>query len=205
MEQKNDYRGAVFNDKTIINNTDNSTNNSYYYIKDNSEPKFEATYDAQPLWRSPFTLATLTWLSVPSSILAILSIIALIFESIYKTGIGYYIFIPVLIFIPFFLFLAWLKNIAEKQIRLPTWLKGYAINGFGKVIAVEKIIANPCPICGGEMIYHNRLVDYDEIYYSNGTSKKINKKYRPYLTCTRNFEHAYEIDKAEQRLQNNGY
>jgi len=76
-------------------------------------------------------------------------------------------------------FLLALCFVARKQIRKPLWF-GWAINGKGRRLTLEKIYPNPCPKCGGKMRY----------------SKDQN--WAAFLECERNSEHLFKIDQAEE-------
>lgn len=94
----------------------------------------------------------------------------------------------------------WLYGIIKRQIRIPLKIPNYALNGYGGKIILEKIIPNPCPICGGEMFYHKKLVDYD-LLYQNGATKQINKRFYPFLQCKRNPSHCFSVDIAEEHVE----
>ncbi|MDO4894590.1 hypothetical protein [Moraxella sp.] len=200
MTQKNDFSNSTFTNNSI-NNIDLSTINNFY--QNHHSDINDATYKTESVWKSPVTMATLTWLSVPSSILAIFSVINIVIQMFYKTNFG---FIPHTLFIlSFFVtgFLLSLISITKRHIRIPLPIQNYALNGFGNQLMLEKIIPNPCPQCGGKMRYYKKLLSYEEIIYPNGATKKINKKFAPVLECLRNSEHLYIIDIAEEPIDEN--
>ncbi|WP_435938962.1 hypothetical protein ACSF85_00795 [Moraxella bovoculi] len=199
MAQKNDFN---FDNSNItnnsINNIDFSTTNNFYSTKSNQSNN--ATYNTEPVWRGPVTMATLSWLSVPSSMFAIFSLVGMIIQPFYKTDLGFIFLILFILSVCIIISLFRLIGIVRRQIRIPLPVKNYALNGFSGQLMLEKIIPNSCPQCGGEMHYYKKLVNYDEIIYSNGSTRKINKKFVPVLECSRNPQHLYNIDVAEDAI-----
>lgn len=178
-------------------------------INNISAPKeAKAKYTPEPKWRSPFTLAMLSWISVIIGILELIPAYK-IFENIWKIFKGNkYIVIDrsmqlyVIIFIILSLLLLLLfslKRIANKQIRVPLILN-YAISGYGRRITLEKIHIAKCPKCGGKMKYYNKPVEWNEIHDEYGRTKREVTKRIPVLECKRNSEHCYSVDPADDRL-----
>ena len=85
--------------------------------------------------------------------------------------------LAVVIILIFFLLLLWF--VARKQVRKPLWF-GWAINGKGRRLTLEKIYPNPCPKCGGKMWYSK------------------DQKWAAFLKCERNSEHLFKMDPAEE-------
>ena len=167
----------------------------------------EAEYMPEPVWRSPFTLAVLSWISV---ILGIISVIPIsqIFRNAFNLLNGNihqamafpiefaagFMFIALLLFI---LVLS-LRRIVKKQIRVPL-VFDYAISGLEKRIVIEKVKVDKCPICGGKMKYYNKPIEWRE-YYIDGKKKCEVTKRVPALECKRNNNHWFEVDPAEEKI-----
>ncbi len=167
-----------------------------------------ATYQPEPLWRSPFTLAVLSWVSVIIGVLGIIPIgniigsaLSLFNDSFQRktteeiqlwTGLFFIAMMLLFIFIT-------LRRIAKKQVRYPLFCN-LAISGSGKRIVVEKIHINKCPRCGGEMRYYNKPQEWRD-YYVDGKMKHEVTKRVPVLECKRNSEHYYRVDTAEDRIK----
>ncbi len=82
----------------------------------------------------------------------------------------------------------------KKEIRYPI-MTNFAINGFGKVITIEKIIPQNCPLCGGEMKYYNKIIE--KRYSPDGEVSYIKT---PALECLRNEEHWFKVDTTEDLI-----
>ncbi|MDD4850756.1 MAG: hypothetical protein PHO10_08660 [Gemmiger sp.] len=171
--------------------------------------KNTAKYTPKPMWRSPFTLAILSWVSVIIGILGLFPVTWLIrnalnifkgnfqLESNSSTQIDSIVFaVLVILFVLFFS----LRRIAKKQIRIPL-IFNYAINGYGKRITIEKINIDECPQCGGKMRYYNKPVEWIDTHYSDGRTKREVTKRIPVLECKRNHEHCYSVDPAEDKVK----
>ncbi len=178
-------------------------------INENFAPRHDkAKYTPEPKWRSPFTLAVLSWIS---AIIAILGLFPLgkILENVFvflkrnvQVGSEFSMqiyFIIFIIFVALFILFFSLKRIAKKQIRVPLFLN-YAISGYGRRITLEKIHIDKCPRCGGKMKYYNKPVGWRDKYYISGKTKREITKKIPALECRRNSEHWYKVDPAEDNL-----
>lgn len=88
----------------------------------------------------------------------------------------------------------------KKQIRVPM-VFNYAISGSDGRLTLEKIHIEKCPQCGGKMKYYNKAVDWNYKYYSDGRTKREVIKRMPVLECTRNSEHYYIVDPAEDKVK----
>lgn len=169
----------------------------------------EAKYAPEPKWRSPFTLAALSWISVIIGILGLfpvgkiltnaLSLLKGNVQTVLDFPVQTYSVIFVIFALLFILFFS-LRRIAKKQIRVPLILN-YAISGYGRRITLEKIHIDECPRCGGKMKYYNKPVEWVDKYYSDGKTKREVTKRIPVLECKRNSEHWYKIDPAEDRVK----
>lgn len=166
-----------------------------------------ASYTSEPLWRSPFTLAVLTWVSVFIGILGVMPIGQIINSALnvlkgnYEASVN--LNVQMLIFAFFvilFLLLISLRRIVKKEIRIPL-IWNLAINGYGKRITIERIHTDKCPRCGGKMKYYNKAVEWVDKYYSDGKTKREIVKKIPVLECKRNHEHFYQIDPAEDKIK----
>lgn len=191
MGQKNNFENVNFHSNAQI------VEGNVYNI--NTERKeYQATYQPKPIWRSPITLATLTWLSFIISVGSLFPMYKGIIEPILILGSGNYKNInqsynPFIIFIALiilFFIIQILRRIAKKQIRKPLILN-YAINGKGRRLTLEKIETGACPKCGGEMKYYNKPIEWRDEKVIRTT---------PALECLRNHEHWCEVDPAEDRV-----
>lgn len=169
----------------------------------------EAKYTPEPKWRSPFTLAALTWISVIIGILGLFPVGKILANalSLLKGNVETALDFPVqtysvifIIFALLFILFFSLRRIAKKQIRVPLILN-YAINGYGRRITLEKIHIDECPRCGGKMKYYNKPIEWVDKYYSDGKTKREVTKRIPVLECKRNSEHWYEVDPAEDKVK----
>ena len=166
-----------------------------------------ARYTPEPVWRSPFTLAVLSWISV---ILGLISVIPVdnIFQNalnIFNGNIQEVMNFPIQFYIYFMAFsllllisVLSLRRIAKKQIRV-LLVFGYAISGVERRIVLEKIKLGECPICGGKMKYYNKPIEWREYYVDDKRKCEVIKKV-PALECRRNNEHWFEVDPAEERV-----
>lgn len=199
---KNNFNGETnFNGPTqiIAGNVINNVEDSY---------EKKATYNPEPLWRSPFTLAVLSWISVAIGILGVFPIGKILksvvdfFKSQDITSIleipPYTIMFIILIFL-FVIFLS-LRRIVKSQIRHPLFFN-FAISGYGRRLTIEKIHIDKCPQCGGKMKYYNKPVEWVNKYYSDGRTKREVTKKIPVLECKRNVEHCYIVDPAEDKIK----
>ncbi|OMD85945.1 MULTISPECIES: hypothetical protein [Paenibacillus] len=169
----------------------------------------EAKYTPEPTWRSPFTMAVLTWISFAIAIGGLLPIgIKIVksglnvFNGTLKASVGFesqiYLIIFVILIILFVVFLS-LRRIAKSQTRYPLFFN-FAISGYGKRLTLEKIHIDKCPQCGGKMKYYNKPVEWREVQYSDGRRKRETTNRVPALECKRNSEHCYRVDPAEDML-----
>lgn len=200
---QNNFNGTTnFNGQTQVAARDIVNNFS-------SENHKEAKYTPEPLWRSPFTMAILTWVSFGIGILGvfpfsrilinILSFLKGNLQVVSKFSVQTYSII-LLILVSLFALSSTLRRIAKKQIRVPLILN-YAINGYGRRLTLEKIHIDKCPQCGGKMKYYNKPVEGKEKYYSDGKVKVEVTKKNPALECKRNNEHWYVVDPAEDKVK----
>lgn len=168
-----------------------------------------AKYTPEPIWRSPFTLAILSWISVIIGIFGLfpvsqiminaLNIIKGNFQLELTSSMQIYFIIVVILALLFVIFFS-LRRIARKQIRIPL-IFNYAISGYGKRLTIEKIHIDKCPQCGGKMRYYNKAVEWIDKYYSDGKTKREITKRIPVLECKRNREHCYPVDPAEDKVK----
>lgn len=198
------FNGSMnFNGMTQIATGDIINNRSF----DDSPPK--ATYTPEPIWRSPFTMAVLTWLS---TIIGIVSLFPLgkivkcimnflkgdIHQLLDYTNSIYFIIFTGLFFLTSLLLM--IRRIAKNQTRHPLCFN-FAISGFGGRLTLEKIHIDKCPQCGGKMKYYNRPVEWRTIVRSDGSTKRDVIKKVPALECKRNAKHWQEIDPAEDKIK----
>lgn len=169
----------------------------------------EATYTPEPKWRSPFTLAVLSWISVIIGILGLIpsgkifvNAINLLkgnSQAVSDFPIQVYLMVFIILVFLFVLFFS-LRRIVKKQIRVPLVLN-YALSGHDGHLTLEKIHIDKCPQCGGKMKYYNKPVAWIDKYYSDGKTKREVTKRIPVLECARNSEHCYKVDPAEDKVK----
>ncbi|WP_216664727.1 hypothetical protein [Bacillus sp. WMMC1349] len=113
----------------------------------------EAKYTPEPLWRSPFTLAVLSWISVAIGILGMFPISKIVKNalSLFSGSLqvksafeiqNYLIIFAILTLL--FILLFSLRRITKNQTRHPL-LFNYAISGYGGRLILEKIRIGKCP------------------------------------------------------------
>ena len=196
----NNVSGNIFNGPTNI-----AAGNNYY--KEAEEDKV-ASYTPEPVWRSPITMAMLSWMGFIISLIGLFPmykmlepIINLITNKSIKVDLNnnIYVIIFAVIFILFVLVLH-LRSITKKETRHPLFFN-YAISGLGRKITIEKIRIDKCPICGGTMKYFNKAVEWRNITYSDGRTKREVIKKVPALQCKRNSDHWCEVDPAGDKLK----
>lgn len=163
--------------------------------------KKKATYCPEPMWRSPFTLAVLTWISVAIGIMGLFPI-SRFYEFFTNSSIlninsiievkPYLIMFIILILL--FSILFSVRIIVKNQTRHPLFWN-FAISGYGKRLLIEKIHIDNCPQCGGKMKYYNKPTEW----IGDGINKRIITK-KPALECKRNPKHWYEVDPAENEI-----
>ena len=196
----NNVSGNIFNGPTNIVAGNN-------YSKEAEEDKV-ASYTPEPVWRSPITMAMLSWMGFIISLLGLFPMykmfepeINLITNKRVKVDLNnnIYVIIFAVIFILFVLVLC-LRSITKKETRHPLFFN-YAISGLGRKITIEKIRIDKCPICGGTMKYFNKAVECRDITYSDGRTKREVTKKVPALQCKRNSDHWYEVDPAADKLK----
>lgn len=196
----NNVSGNIFNGPTnIVAGND--------YSREAKEDKV-ASYTPEPVWRSPITMAMLSWMGFIISLLGLFPMykmfepeINLITNKRVKVVLNnnIYVIIFAVIFILFVLVLH-LRSITKKETRHPLFFN-YAISGLGRKITIEKIRIDKCPICGGTMKYFNKAVEWRNITYSDGRTKREVIKKVPALQCKRNSDHWCEVDPAGDKLK----
>jgi len=195
---KNNFNGETsFNGPTQIV-AGNVINN----VADSNEKK--AIYNPEPVWRSPFTMGVLSWISVAIGMLGVFPI-----GKVLKSGVHFfksqdvtstlevqpYTIMIIILMLLFVIFLS-LMRITKNQTRHPL-LFNFAISGYGRRLIIEKIHIDKCPQCGGNMKYYNKPTEWREILRSDGSIKRKITKKVPALECKRNTEHWYVVDPAE--------
>lgn len=197
---KNNIFGNVFNGPANIVAGSNN------FFKEQEIEKV-ATYTPEPVWRSPITMAILSWMSVLFPFIGIYPFYK-VFEPLINLLIKNkidenYNYVHLAIFIIWMLILIlifWLRSITKKETRHPIFFN-YAISGLGRKITIEKIHIEKCPICGGKMKYFNKPVEWRDIIKSDGKIKHEVIKRVPALQCKRNSDHWYEVDPATDKLK----
>lgn len=167
-----------------------------------------AIYTPEPVWRSPITMALLTWIGFFISLIGIFPlyktfepVINLFTNKSIKMNPNNSIYSVILVVIMLVLIIIiWLRNITKRETRHPLFFN-YAISGFGRKLTIEKIRIEKCPICGGKMKYFNKPVEWVDKHYSDGKTKREITKKIPALQCKINPEHWYGVDPAEDKLR----
>lgn len=200
MSNINKVSGNVFNGPTNIVAGNN-------YSKKDEENKV-ASYTPEPVWRSPITMAILSWIGFIISLIGLFPMYK-IFEPVINlitnesikvdSNNNIYVIIFAVILILFVLVMR-LRSITKKETRHPLFFN-YAISGLGRKITIEKIHIDKCPICGGTMKYFNKAVEWRDITYSDGRTKRKATKKVPALQCKRNLDHCFEVDPAADRVK----
>lgn len=196
----NNVSGNIFNGPTNILAGNN-------YSKEVEEDKV-ASYTPEPVWRSPITMAILSWMEFFISLIGVFPLYKILEpvinlltnksiqvntnNNIYAVIFAVTILVLVLIF--------WLRSITKKETRHPLFFN-YAINGFGRKITIEKIHIEKCPICGGKMKYFNKPVEWINVLNSDGKTKREVTKKVSVLQCKRNSDHCFEVDPAADKLR----
>ena len=207
------------NDKIINSNVNNVSGNVFNGPTNiiaernfsSQEPKLEeaATYMPEPIWRSPITMALLTWIGFILSLIEIRPfykivepLIILLTEKRIEINENYYLYGIFFVIVMFLLILIFrLRTITKKETRHPLFFN-YAISGLKGKITIEKIHIDNCPKCGGKMKYYNKPVEWVDMSYSDGRIKHKITKRTPVLQCRRNPEHCYKVDPAEDKIMN---
>nr|WP_222591860.1 hypothetical protein [Paenibacillus xylanexedens] len=171
--------------------------------------KQEAKYTPEPIWRSPFTMAILSWISFAIAIGGLIPVgVKFVWNSINilngklnpVEGFGsktyLILFVILMIFLVTFLSL---RRITKTQTRHPL-IFNFAISGYGNRLTLEKIHVDKCPECGGEMKYYNKPAEWIDRSYNDGSIKRKVTKKVPAIECKRNSEHWYRVDPAEDML-----
>lgn len=196
----NNVSGNIFNGPTNILAGNN-------YSKTVEEDKV-ASYTPEPVWRSPITMAILSWVGFIISLVGLFPfyktlepIINLITKKSIKTDLNNSIYgIIFFVLLMLFILVMCLKRITKKETRHPLFFN-YAISGLGRKITIEKIHTGKCPICGGKMKYFNKAVEWRDITYSDGKTKREVTKKVPALQCKRNSDHWFKVDPAANKLK----
>lgn len=180
-------------------------------ITNSQAEQLVAKYDVEPIWRSPITMAVLSWIGFFTSIGSLLPLYNFLKPIISWAknsfdgnipnvqGSQIYLFIFLGLFI-FSVVIFSLRRITKSQTRYPLGFN-YAISGVGKRLNIEKLHITPCPKCGGKLKYYNKPYDWINHYDENGNIKKIKITKRvPALECKRNSEHFWYVDSAGTKI-----
>ena len=161
---------------TINNSRNKVAGNQYqagrdiYLSSDGSSSKPQASYEAVPVWRSPFTQAVLSWIGVITGILGLIPsarIIGNVFnlpQLVSSNALDSSNLLAPLVSLVVLFFICIgaikLREIAQKQIRVPIpFVQDLAMSGRGHRINVERIAAEMCPICNGRLKYYSKPVE----------------------------------------------
>lgn len=182
----NNISGSTFIGETNISvgNTDSKE----------KERDVTASCKVKSVWRSPITMASLSWISFFLTIIDVFSFWKIIEPLIniartknfnIKPNRPYYVLLFIFLTLLIFVIMI-LREITKKQTRHPL-IFNYAINGLGKRITIEKVYPDSCPICNGKMKYHK-------------IGKNTNEK-KLVLECQRNKDHCWKVDPAEEKIK----
>lgn len=164
-----------------------------------------ARYEAVPKWRSPFTLAVLTWIGTVLAVLACFPIWGIV-KSIRElfvvrdfTEVRYFIlcdslFLVILIIVGSLIVRLW--RMAKTETRWPL-IFGWSVSGKGCRITFEKFNAGRCPICYGRSKYCMIPTEWIDYVNNDGQRKRKVMERTSVLKCRRNPKHWYEVDPAE--------
>jgi hypothetical protein len=162
------------------------------------------TYETKWSWRSPVTLAVLTWVSVISGLLSLGSVYKL-FEPLVSGFLGVDGLVdhvqvqPVWVFVFFGLMivfaLAWgLRRVAANETQhFPSWSWLPALTGWGKRIGLARM-QGTCPIDGGRLRFYDKPVESLE---DRRTGKREVTKRKMAAECAKNDEHWWLVDKTD--------
>jgi len=167
----------------------------------------EATYEAVPKWRSPFTQALLSWAGLIIGLMSLFPLWKVVQPTLelLRPGssgvlnrnaiIAWLTTFLVLILV--FALIFSLRSVTNGQLRKPLMF-GWAVSGSGRRITIEKIRAGKCPSCGGKMRYYNKPTEWIDHIYANGRKRREVTERLPALECRRNPRHWVEVDPAEE-------
>lgn len=168
----------------------------------------QATYEAVPKWRSPFTQAVLGWIALVLGVVSIFPFWKMI-QPLVDVGNGdssgllngsSYVWTWVVAVVILLLAVTLsLRRIATRQTRHPL-VRGWAISGLDNRVVVEKIRTDRCPRCGGKMQYYSKPTEWIDHAESNGRRWREVTERVPALECRRNSTHWFEVDPAEDAL-----
>lgn len=171
-----------------------------YYSTNNASSAEQATYDAIPKWRSPFTQSILAWIGTLTSIASLFPfwkfatpIISFLRSKTLQppdTTINIFLFPAFAILLMIAIISFYLRRVAKYELRIPI-IQGWALTGNDHRIGIDRIKCGNCPTCGGKLKYVNWPVSWD-------AEGKVAKKV-PALVCCRNSKHWYEVDIAEKK------
>ncbi len=163
------------------------------------------TYDPVPKWRSPFTQAVLTWISVGLGILSLLPLwqifkplVDLVKDgSLLSVGASQFVWVCVFFGIAvLFVVAISLRRITATRIRRPLAF-GWALSGTGGRLTVEQVRVSPCPICRGKLKYYTKPLEWIDSTDANGHRHREITDSAPALECKRNPKHWWPVDPAE--------
>lgn len=164
-----------------------------------------ATYEAIPKWRSPITQALLSWVGLLVGLMSLFPLwkvfqpaVDMLHSDLGRASDGGALIVWLIVFLILILILVLvlsLRHVTSGQLRLPL-ISGWAVNGSGRRITLEKIRAGKCPWCGGKMRYYNKPVGWIDRIEANGRRRKVTERV-PALECKRNPKHWKEVDPAE--------
>lgn len=187
-----------------FNNWNNNAGRDVNIQINQDQPEKIATYEPEPIWRSPITMAVLSWLGFFSSLGSIFSLFKVLkwfnnSKQEVTTGVNqsYPLIFMGILLITIIIFS--LRTITSRQTRHPL-IFNYALSGIGKRLTLEKIKVHNCPICNGKMKFFNKPLEFREKIYSDGNTKTEVTKRTPALQCSRNPEHWFKVDPAEDKI-----
>lgn len=161
-----------------------------------------AQYEPKWSWRSPLTLALLTWISVVLGVLGVIAGwqgLAPLFASVND---GFPVVSPkplwviaLLIVVLLFALSMWLRSVAKNQTQhfSPlSWLP--ALTGWGGRIGLARL-KGTCPICGGRFRFYDKPTNWIDNLETG--HRKVTER-RMAAECIKNTDHSWSIDKTDQ-------
>jgi hypothetical protein len=160
-----------------------------------------ATYEPKWSWKSPLTLAVLTWISVVLGIFSLISgwqgISSLVTS--FKSGLtgqppsyGWLITFAVTV-VALILFIELRRITKHRTQHFSAWSFLPSVTGWGGKIGLAKL-QGKCPKCDGDLRFYNKPTEWVTDYQSGRT--KVTKRTAA-AECNRNSDHWWTVDRAD--------
>lgn len=163
-----------------------------------------ATYEPKWSWRSPLTLAVLTWISVISGLLSLGSVYKVV-EPLVSTILGMdgagnlkpvqpvwaFVFLGLVVVFALAMFLRRVARNETQHFPSLSWLP--ALTGWGRRIGLARM-QGTCPFDGGRLRFYDKPVQWvDDL----NTGKRKVTQQRMAAECVKNDEHWWPVDKTD--------